>query len=178
MFEILGKIFRVCIYCSVFSLTQCCEKCFIIKGVKSKHSKAFINMLSVLSWWNMKQALYNNIKNTDIGITWYLPMHVLRYSPVTSGKFISTARCRVISCLDKDFIQTLWGRVASSLKLTRCCSLKYWEFNDLFLNKFSFMLNVEESRLNINAECWWSPSKNVIQTSSFLLSHFTVFRRK
>ncbi len=31
MFEILGKIFRVWIYCLVFSLTQCCEKRFIIK---------------------------------------------------------------------------------------------------------------------------------------------------
>ncbi len=34
-------------------------------GVKFKCSKAFINMLSVLSCWNMKQALYNVIKNTD-----------------------------------------------------------------------------------------------------------------
>ncbi len=64
-------------------------------GVKLKHSTAFLNMLSVLSSWNMKQALYNVIKNTDTGITWYLPVHALRYSPVTSGKYISTIGCRV-----------------------------------------------------------------------------------
>ena len=69
-------------------------------GVKLIHSKAFINMLSVLSCWNMKQTLYNVIKNTDTGNTWYLPMHVLRYSSVTSGKYILTAGCRVFWLCD------------------------------------------------------------------------------
>ncbi len=62
-------------------------------GVKSNCSNALIIKLSVMSVWNMKQALYNVMMNTATGIIWYVPLHELRYSDFTSGKYTTTAVC-------------------------------------------------------------------------------------
>ena len=47
-------------------------------GIKSYHSRVSIIMLTELSHWNIKQALYNVIKNTITGITWYNPLQAFR----------------------------------------------------------------------------------------------------
>ncbi len=47
-------------------------------GVKFTRSKAFIKLLSSFFSWNMKQELYNVIKNTVTGNTWYFLTQLLR----------------------------------------------------------------------------------------------------